>query len=98
MLLIYSGITSSFTLKGVRSQVKWPHGLHGSWDGSVIVLAEREGNLQLGSSNLGGVSKEHRQKLERNVHLLLLWVADSDGWLKDAELAFMANQFPVVEE
>lgn len=61
-------------------------------------MAEREGNLQLGSSNLGRVSREHRQKLERNVHLLLLWIADSDGWLKEAELEFMANQFPVVEE
>lgn len=62
------------------------------------MLAEREGHLQLGSSKFGTVSREHRRELERNVHLLLLWIADSDGWLKEAELEFMANQFPMVEE
>uniref|UniRef100_UPI0026169706 hypothetical protein n=1 Tax=Phenylobacterium sp. TaxID=1871053 RepID=UPI0026169706 len=54
--------------------------------------------MTLGSSRLGGTSKEYREKLERHVHLLLLWVADSDGRLKEAELEFASNQFPVAGE
>ncbi len=32
------------------------------------------------------------------MHLLLLWIADSDGWLKEAELELMEDQFPMADE
>ncbi len=50
--------------------------------------------MSFGSSKLGGTAQDHRQQLARAVHLLLLWVADSDGDLEESELAFAAAQFP----
>jgi DnaJ-domain-containing protein 1 len=49
--------------------------------------------LAFGDTRLGGTSQDHREQLERHVHLLLLWVADCDGRLEEAELDFAAGQF-----
>ncbi|MEJ8567191.1 TerB family tellurite resistance protein [Elongatibacter sediminis] len=50
--------------------------------------------MSIGSSTLGGTSKAHRAQLARNVQLLLLWVAESDGDVEVPELDFVAEQFP----
>jgi len=50
--------------------------------------------MSIGISKLAGMPQDHRAKLENSVKLLLLWVAASDGHLEEAELEFIASQFP----
>ncbi|HET6565148.1 MAG TPA: hypothetical protein VFG52_07005 [Xanthomonadales bacterium] len=50
--------------------------------------------MSIGTSKLAGMPQDHRAKLENCVKLLLLWVAASDGKLEEAELEFIAAQFP----
>lgn len=50
--------------------------------------------MSFGISRLEGMPQSEREQLARCVQLLLLWVAASDGTVDDAELAFVADQFP----
>ncbi len=49
--------------------------------------------MSIGISNLAGMPKDHRARLENCVKLLLLWVAASDGKLEEAELEFISGLF-----
>jgi uncharacterized tellurite resistance protein B-like protein len=50
--------------------------------------------MSIGTSRLAGMPQAHREQLERNAKLLLLWMAASDGKLEETELEFVSAQFP----